>query len=79
MLALNRGTDDPDIANVEKIRPTISSLNMHNAQISGQQFSMPSPQYVQNYDAVDWSSENDELKGRVAELEKLVADIAGDD
>ena len=79
MLALHRGTDDPDIANVEKIRPSISSLNMHNAQITGQAYSMPSPQYVQNYDAVDWSSENDELKGRVAELEKLVSDIAGDD
>ena len=79
MLALNRGTDDPDIANVEKIRPTLSSLNMHHAQIPGQQYSMPSPQYQENYDKVDWSKENEGLKDRVAELEKLVASIAGDD
>ena len=78
-LTVNRGSDDPDIANVERIRPIASSLNMHNAQIPGQAYNMPSPEYVENYDKVDWTKDNQALQDRVAELEKIVTSIAGDD
>jgi len=40
-LRLNVGDSDPDLANVERLRPTGSSMNMHNAQITGQEFHMP--------------------------------------
>ncbi len=51
-VALNRGSDDPDLANVERLRPATSSLNMHGAQIPGKEFNIPSTQYMDNYDAV---------------------------
>lgn len=41
-LRLNAGTDDPDVANLEKFRPTRSSLNMDNAMIPGSQTYLPS-------------------------------------
>lgn len=37
-LRLNIGTDDADVANFEKHRPTKSTLNMHNQIVEGQQF-----------------------------------------
>jgi len=40
-LILNKGDDNPDAANIEKFRPKVSTLNMDNAQIPGQQFSFP--------------------------------------
>lgn len=39
-LRLNVGTDDHDIANLERHRPTHSTLNMHGAQIEGTQYHM---------------------------------------
>lgn len=41
-LRLNAGTEDLDICNLEKFRPTRSTLNMDNAQISGRDYYMPS-------------------------------------
>lgn len=38
MLQTNLGTDDAEIASIEKIRPTKSTLNMHNELVEGQQF-----------------------------------------
>lgn len=38
MLQTNRGTDDAEIASIEKLRPTKSTLNMHNELVEGQQF-----------------------------------------
>lgn len=38
MLKTNYGTDDAEIASIEKIRPTKSTLNMHNELVEGQQF-----------------------------------------
>lgn len=32
-LILNKGTDDPDVANFERFRPTVSTLNIDNAAI----------------------------------------------
>lgn len=41
MLRLTAGSNDRDAANLEKYRPTGSTLNMDNAQIPGKQFFMP--------------------------------------
>lgn len=38
MLKANYGTDDAEIASIEKIRPNKSTLNIHNELVSGQQF-----------------------------------------
>jgi hypothetical protein len=51
-----RESDDPDIANLEQYRPTVSQHNMHGALIQGQDFDFPSPQYKANYDGIDWSA-----------------------
>lgn len=40
-LRLNAGSEDVEIANLEKYRPTASTLNMHNAFIPGTQYFMP--------------------------------------
>ena len=40
-LRLTAGSGDRDAANLEKFRPTSSSLNMDNAQIQGRNFFMP--------------------------------------
>ena len=43
-VAMNKGSDDPDLANVERLRPATSSLNMQNAQIAvGPAILFPSP------------------------------------
>jgi hypothetical protein len=74
-LALHRGSDDPDIASIERLRPTGSTLNMENAQIEGAVFSAPSPQFQANYDKVDWtprpSGPDPEIESAKAELEYL--------
>lgn len=56
-LALNRGSDDPDVANFEQHRPLSRNESMLGAQIPGRQYygANPSQQYMDNYDRVDWS------------------------
>lgn len=51
-LALNRGDDDPDIANFERLRPLHNHGSMLGAQIPGKTFvgTNPSPQYLEGYD-----------------------------
>ena len=66
-VAMNQGSDDPDLANVERLRPATSTLNMQNAQISGQEFNIPTPQYMDNYDRIDF--ENKQLRKRLESLE----------
>lgn len=34
MIATNMGSDDPELASIERLRPTKSTLNMHNAVVS---------------------------------------------
>lgn len=41
ILSLHKGDDRPDLANFEKYRPKVSSLNMDNAQISGTSYHGP--------------------------------------
>ena len=52
---IHRGSDDPDIANLERFRPVVSQHNMHGAQIQGQDFNFATQQYLENYDGIDWS------------------------
>lgn len=42
MLRLNAGSHETEIANLEKYRPTKSTMNMQGAQISGRNYSFPS-------------------------------------
>ena len=53
-LRLNAGTDENDVANFERFRPTSSTLSMHNAVIPGKQYFMPSesPQYKESHDRI---------------------------
>jgi len=54
MLRLNRGSQDPDIANVEKLRPRTSTLGMTGAQIEPTLRSFPSEAYKANFDQIDF-------------------------
>lgn len=51
-LALNKGSDDPDVANFERMRPRTHMTSMLDAQIPGQMFfgTNPSEAYKQGYD-----------------------------
>ena len=84
ILALNRGSNDPDLANLERFRPATSQLNMDNAQIPGQDYSFPSEQYKVNYDKMQWEhkqsreemqSEVDLLKAQLADLKDQTAGV----
>ena len=55
-LRINHNSQDPDVANFEKFRPTGSTLNMHGAQIPGQQYFFPSEQYKAGYENIDWNA-----------------------
>lgn len=55
MRTIHRGSDDPDIANLERFRPTVSQHNMHGALIQGKDFNFPSQKYLEGYDGIDWS------------------------
>lgn len=61
-LRLNPESDDPDIANFERYRPTTSSLNMANAQIPGVQYYLPTEAYKQGYEKIEWSEEDEPEK-----------------
>lgn len=51
-LALNKGDDDPDVANFERLRPLHNQASMLGAQISGQQYhnTNPSQAYLDGHD-----------------------------
>lgn len=68
-LLLNKGSDDPDVANVEILRPNQSTLGMDDATVgSPTMISFPSPEYQSNYDSIDW--------GGPAEKAQLLKEIA---
>jgi hypothetical protein len=70
---LELGNDDPDVANVERLRPGsgYGDLQMdHTAQIPRQHiFSAPSEQFMQNYDEIDWEKKIDTLVSERVEQE----------
>jgi len=51
-LALNKGDDDPDVANFERLRPLDNHGSMLGAQIPGKMFfgTNPSPAYLEGHD-----------------------------
>lgn len=51
-VTLDPDSEDPDLANVERLRPVRSMLNMDSALIPGKSFNFPSEQFQQNYDTV---------------------------
>jgi hypothetical protein len=53
---IERDSEDPDVANLERYRPVVSRGNLDNAQIPGKEFHFASPQYQANYDGIDWST-----------------------
>lgn len=67
-LALNKGSDDPDIASVERFRPEANPMvSMLGAQIErGTTYSFASPAYIENFDRAMAPREEDR-----AELEQL--------
>ncbi|KPK67117.1 hypothetical protein AMJ82_11230 [candidate division TA06 bacterium SM23_40] len=58
--AIERDSDDPDLSNLEVYRPTVSQLNMQNAQIPGRDYNFPSERFQANYDQVKWNKSNPE-------------------
>lgn len=69
-VAMNKGSDDPDLANVERLRPATSSLNMHGAQIPGKEFNIPTPQYMDNYDRIDFECKELRKENAALKLDK---------
>ena len=74
-VVLNQDSDDPDIANAERLRPDTDNLvNYADAQIPPKIMSIPSPQFQQNYENVQWDGEAEALKEELRiKLEKLEA------
>jgi hypothetical protein len=77
VLMLNKGNDDPDIANIEMHRPRTSTLNMEDAAIPGRNYDIPSEQFKANYEATFGKKEGENheleaLREEVADLRKLV-------
>jgi len=77
---LYKGDPNPDISNIELLRPKTSTINMDNAVIPGKQFFIPpdTQQYKDNYDQTFGNGEADvaevaALREQIERLEKLVA------
>jgi hypothetical protein len=73
-LMLEKGSDDPDIANFERFRPTVSTLPMAGAQIPGKFHSIPSEEFKENYDRV--FRQEKEIENLKEELELLRTAVA---
>jgi len=69
-LRLNIGSDDPDVANFERFRPTRNTLNLDNAQIPGSSYFLPStdPNYGEKHDAIFNDSPSDKKDDSVESL-----------
>jgi len=49
LLIINRGNTDPDIVNVERLRPRASYASMASAIVPTKAFSFPSEQFTENF------------------------------
>lgn len=69
-LTLNKGDEDPDIANFERLRPIHNMGSMQGAQIPGTQYfgTHPSPAYLDGYDET-FGKEDHQLSSAEPELE----------
>ena len=78
-LRLNPDSTDPDIANLETIRPeTNRNVNYANSQIGQDQeaiHSVPSRRFMENYDGVDWGNVSETLERQSELLEKAAGVI----
>lgn len=75
-LALNKGDDDPDLANVELLRPRTSSLNMDNAIVPGTSYDIPSEQFMRNYDQISWKGKSpEEMDSEIASLRSEISEL----
>ncbi len=56
-LRLHPDSNDPDLANLERIRPvTDRTINYADSQIGGEKtISVPTEQYMQNHDQIEWA------------------------
>lgn len=74
---LNKGNEDPDIANINQFRPHASTLNFDDAQIPGRDYDIPSPTFTQNFDRAFGKVDDDgEVEKLRTELELLRAKVA---
>jgi hypothetical protein len=75
-LTLHHGTDDPDVANLERFRPRTSRFNMHGAQIEGKEYWIPSEQYKANYDVAFGNEPEESGEELMAQVKDLQAQLA---
>ena len=70
---LNRGSDDPDVANAERLRPGGDALLSYaGAQIPRKaEYSIASPQFSENYDEVNWQEKMSSLEAKIVSVEAL--------
>jgi hypothetical protein len=75
-LILNRESDDPDVANVERLRPIGSpNVNLDNAMIPGKVMSFPTEQFKEGHDRV-FTAPEPESVSEDAEIDRLKAEVA---
>ena len=70
---IHRDSDDPDAANLERFRPQTNHMSMVAAQIPAKSISTPSPQYMANYDEIDFSQMQSQMDAMAKEIERLQA------
>lgn len=75
MLTLNKGTEDTDIANLEKYRPRRSTLNMDNAQITGTDYFLPDGRIAIN----NVASEEDKQAAEATKFKLINQALENDD
>lgn len=70
MLRTHIGSDDPDVASIERLRPATANVNYDNAQIPRDRvFSFPSEQYKRGWDDAFGKKTPEEIAAHVARLE----------
>jgi len=71
-LILNKGSDDPDIANFERMRPLHSMASMQGAQIPGRQYfgTNPTQAYLEGHDRT-FGDPPEEPRDSVEEVEEV--------
>ena len=69
-LRLHPDSNDPDLANLERIRPVSDrSVDYTGSQIGGEKtISVPTEQYMQNHDQIEWASKAKETIDKQASV-----------
>jgi hypothetical protein len=74
-LALNKGDDSTDIANFERFRPTKSTLNLDDGIVNVTDYDIPSEQFKENYDDIDWGTPNEPSGADILLAEAGLGDV----